>query len=631
MLASSVGEKGLVTYSTHPASHPRAWSSSWALAVRRITGVSEVSGRSRSIRRTDRPSRAGSITSRTIRSGWSRIASSMPRSPSGASRTSWPANPRLTRHRSRMSGSSSITRTRMVPSSTRFSAREDQFFIVRAGHHRFGVGEFHRTSPRRRVDTAKPRTYIGRGTRRDPVGVGRAQDLPEARIRDAGHDRARAPPRGRRPGPRAGDRHGTAGPPAIPRAAAGGAAQGGPGGELPRGGRWVPHRQGSRPDQGGRHRRRDRGPAVSHVLPGALGPHLFPRLEVRPPGVLGRRGPSHPESVRGDHRCRPNRPPPADGAHATGVLLRRAAQPTLGPSRLSLRSLPRARRLGGLPQDPHDLGAAHRAVALRRPAPVLEGHLGALELALGPALHAVRLVLGHSWPPSGRSIWADRSRLACEAARIGGLAGTMLPLPRHGCKYLPGMDQGRRIRPVPNTIRVPTGLEEGEEDMTEVQQHIAALLSEERVFEPPPDFVAKALVKDRSIYEEAEADYQGFWAEQAERLTWFRTWDSVMEWTPPWVKWFSGGTLNACYNCLDRHVETGGGGKVAYHWEGEPGEQRTLTYKELLDEVCRFANALKALGVARGDRVAIYLGMVPELPVAMLACARIGAPHSVVF
>jgi acetyl-CoA synthetase len=193
------------------------------------------------------------------------------------------------------------------------------------------------------------------------------------------------------------------------------------------------------------------------------------------------------------------------------------------------------------------------------------------------------------------------------------------------------MDQGRRIRPDPHTIRVPTGLEGGEEDMTEVQQHIEALLSEERVFEPPPDFVAKALVKDRSIYERAEPDYQGFWAEQAERLTWFRTWDSVMEWTPPWVKWFSGGTLNASYNCLDRHVEAGGGDKVAYHWEGEPGEQRTLTYKELLDEVCRFANALKALGVARGDRVAIYLGMVPELPVAMLACARIGAPHSVVF
>ncbi len=167
--------------------------------------------------------------------------------------------------------------------------------------------------------------------------------------------------------------------------------------------------------------------------------------------------------------------------------------------------------------------------------------------------------------------------------------------------------------------------------MAEVQENIAALLSEERVFEPPPDFVARALVKDRSIYERADADYQGFWAEQAERLTWFRRWDSVMDWQPPWVKWFAGGKLNASFNCLDRHVEAGGGDKEAYHWEGEPGEQRTVTYKELLDEVSRLANALKSLGVGRGDVVAIYLGMVPELPVAMLACARIGAPHSVVF
>jgi len=167
--------------------------------------------------------------------------------------------------------------------------------------------------------------------------------------------------------------------------------------------------------------------------------------------------------------------------------------------------------------------------------------------------------------------------------------------------------------------------------MADLQQNIAALLSEERVFEPPAGFVAEALVKDRGIYERAEADVEGFWAEQADRLTWFKKWDTVMEWSPPWVKWFTGGTLNASYNCLDRHVEAGGGDKVAYHWEGEPGEQRTVTYKQLLEDVCRFANALKGLGVKRGDRVAIYLGMIPELPVAVLACARIGAPHSVVF
>ncbi|GIU99041.1 MAG: acetyl-coenzyme A synthetase [Actinomycetota bacterium] len=167
--------------------------------------------------------------------------------------------------------------------------------------------------------------------------------------------------------------------------------------------------------------------------------------------------------------------------------------------------------------------------------------------------------------------------------------------------------------------------------MAESQQQIAALLSEDRVFEPPPAFTANAVVKDPAIYERAAADPEGFWAEQAERLTWFKRWDTVLEWNPPFAKWFVGGRLNASYNCLDRHVEAGGGDKVAFHWEGEPGETRTITYAELLEEVQRFANALKALGVRRGDRVAIYMGMIPELPIAMLACARIGAPHSVVF
>ncbi|HZD79795.1 MAG TPA: AMP-binding protein, partial [Actinomycetota bacterium] len=167
--------------------------------------------------------------------------------------------------------------------------------------------------------------------------------------------------------------------------------------------------------------------------------------------------------------------------------------------------------------------------------------------------------------------------------------------------------------------------------MADVQQNISALLSEDRVFEPPADFTSHALVKDGSIYERAEADYEGFWAGQAERLAWSKKWDTVMDWTPPTVKWFVGGKINASYNCLDRHVEAGGGDKVAYYWEGEPGEQRTLTYAEVLDEVSRFANALRSLGVQKGDRVAIYLGMIPELPIAMLACARIGAPHSVVF
>jgi acetyl-CoA synthetase len=167
--------------------------------------------------------------------------------------------------------------------------------------------------------------------------------------------------------------------------------------------------------------------------------------------------------------------------------------------------------------------------------------------------------------------------------------------------------------------------------VSDAERNIEALLSEERVFEPPEDFRARAIVRDDSIYERADADHEAYWAEQAERLSWFSRWDTVMEWTPPWVKWFAGGTLNASYNCLDRHVEAGGGDKVAFHWEGEPGEERTITYADLLREVCRLANGLRSIGVQKGDRVAIYLGMIPELPVAMLACARIGAAHSVVF
>ena len=167
--------------------------------------------------------------------------------------------------------------------------------------------------------------------------------------------------------------------------------------------------------------------------------------------------------------------------------------------------------------------------------------------------------------------------------------------------------------------------------MAEIEPTIDSLLSEHRVFEPPPAFRDAAVVSDPGIYDRANAGYQAFWAEQAGALRWSRPWDTVMEWTPPWVKWFVGGKLNVSVNCLDRHLENGGGDKVAYHWEGEPGDTRTVSYRDLYEETCRFANALRSLGVGKGDRVAIYLGMVPELPVAMLACARIGAPHSVVF
>src|SRR5207244_7337391 len=136
---------------------------------------------------------------------------------------------------------------------------------------------------------------------------------------------------------------------------------------------------------------------------------------------------------------------------------------------------------------------------------------------------------------------------------------------------------------------------------------------------------------DRSIYDRADKDFEGFWAEQAKTLQWRKPFSKVLEWEVPYAKWFGGGELNISENCLDRHVKAGKGTKVAYHWEGEPGDTRTITYQDLLDETQRAANALKALGVKKGDRVAIYMPMIPELPVAMLACARIGAPFTVVF
>jgi acetyl-CoA synthetase len=158
------------------------------------------------------------------------------------------------------------------------------------------------------------------------------------------------------------------------------------------------------------------------------------------------------------------------------------------------------------------------------------------------------------------------------------------------------------------------------------------LLSEGRTFPPPESFKKDARVVGTDLYDEADRDYEGFWARQAADLVdWFDEWQTILEWDLPFAKWFVGGKLNVTHNCLDRHVAAGHGDKVAYHWEGEPGDTRTLTYSDLLDEVQRLANALKSLGVRRGDRVNIYLGMVPELPIAMLACARIGAPHSVVF
>jgi acetyl-CoA synthetase len=161
---------------------------------------------------------------------------------------------------------------------------------------------------------------------------------------------------------------------------------------------------------------------------------------------------------------------------------------------------------------------------------------------------------------------------------------------------------------------------------------IETLLDEQRRFPPPEAFTARAHVRDSSPHERARKDPEGYWADWAKQLEWIRPWDRVLEWKPPHAKWFLGGKLNASVNCLDRHVRAGRSGRVALIWEGEPaGEVRRITYGELHTEVSKFANVLKSLGVGRGDRVAIYLPMVPEVAVAMLACARIGAVHTVVF
>jgi acetyl-CoA synthetase len=163
------------------------------------------------------------------------------------------------------------------------------------------------------------------------------------------------------------------------------------------------------------------------------------------------------------------------------------------------------------------------------------------------------------------------------------------------------------------------------------KETLSNLLQENRRFDPPPELAAHANVT-ADAYAEADADRLAFWAKAAERLDWDEPWTEVLDWSkPPFAKWFVGGKLNVAVNCVDRHVAAGKGDKVAYYWEGEPGDQRTITYSDLKDEVCRAANALTELGVEKGDRVAIYMPMIPETVVAMLACARLGAPHTVVF
>src|SRR5918994_2583989 len=160
---------------------------------------------------------------------------------------------------------------------------------------------------------------------------------------------------------------------------------------------------------------------------------------------------------------------------------------------------------------------------------------------------------------------------------------------------------------------------------------IEVLLNEKRNFPPPPRFKKTANFRNASVFNSARRNPQAFWAKAAKELDWFKPWKKVLEWKTPWAKWFIGGKLNASYNCLDRHVKTERKNKAAIIWEGEPGDARVLTYRDVWREVNKFANVLKGLGVKKGDPVTIYLGMIPELVIAMHACNRIGAPHSVVF
>lgn len=160
---------------------------------------------------------------------------------------------------------------------------------------------------------------------------------------------------------------------------------------------------------------------------------------------------------------------------------------------------------------------------------------------------------------------------------------------------------------------------------------IEDLYFEKRIFPPSEEFKSQALVTDNSLYERANQDYEGFWADQARELSWLKPWDKILDWQLPYAKWFVGAKLNTSYNCLDRHVEAGKGDRVAFYWEAEAGDSKTITYAQLLQEVSTFANVLKKLGISKGDLVSIYMPMIPETVVAMLACTRIGAAHSVIF
>ncbi|VAW14783.1 Acetyl-CoA synthetase, partial [hydrothermal vent metagenome] len=169
------------------------------------------------------------------------------------------------------------------------------------------------------------------------------------------------------------------------------------------------------------------------------------------------------------------------------------------------------------------------------------------------------------------------------------------------------------------------------ETVNKTKQTVNVLLEENRIFPPSQTFKDKSELKSNDIYTKASEDSQGYWEQCAQKLDWFQKWDTVLEWKVPFSKWFVGGKLNVSYNCLDRHVKNGLGSKTAIMWEGEPGDSKSFTYEEVYNEVNKLANVLKGLGVQKGDRVAMYMPMVPEAVFAMQACARIGAVHTVVF
>src|SRR6266576_4480927 len=317
-----------------------------------------------------------------------------------------------------------------------------------------------------------------------------------------------------------------------------------------------------------------------------------------------------------------------------------------------LRSLPKGQDDGLLRgHDPH----------LRRRRAVGRGE-GVAPAGEGGSRHIDRRrQAGRQRPPPLRGGLRDlpRRRLQ-DAAQQGtgrGARGRVLPRPRPRCgprgarAPFDGQDRARprsgrrrhdRARPLPSRVRRPAprgsrarhegrvrsphGLPVRPKALTNT---IETMLLEERRYAPDPEFARQANARPE-IY---ERDWEEFWeTEGRNRVTWFEPFSRLYEWEPPYAKWYLGGRLNVCFNCVDRHVEAGNGDKVAYFWEGEPGdERRTITFADLQREVVRFANALKKLGVAKGTPVGIYMGMVPELPIAMLACARIGAPHTVVF